>query len=41
MHVARTHTRGRAEQEHEREELGGWRIEWEEEMQSGAASSGS
>ena len=34
------HTRGRAEQEREREELGVWRIEWEEEMQSGAASSG-
>ena len=27
-------------QEREREELGVWRIEWEEEMQSGAASSG-
>ena len=26
--------------EREREELGVWRIEWEEEMQSGAASSG-
>lgn len=40
MHVVRTHTRARAEQEREREELGVWRIEWEEEMQSGAASSG-
>ena len=38
--VHRTHTRGRAGQEREREELGVWRIEWEEEMQSGAASSG-
>ena len=38
--VHRTHTRVRAGQEREREELGVWRIEWEEEMQSGAASSG-
>ena len=40
MSHARTHTCGLAEQERDREELGVWRIEWEEEMQSGAASSG-
>ena len=40
MHAVRADTRGHAEQEREREELGVWRIEWEEEMQSGAASSG-
>ena len=40
MSHVRTHTCALAKQERDREELGVWRIEWEEEMQSGAASSG-
>lgn len=40
MSHLRTHTCALAEQERDREELGVWKIEWEEEMQSGAASSG-
>ena len=40
MSRLRTHTCVLAEQERDREELGVWKIEWEEEMQSGAASSG-